>query len=111
MQKCPAGAVKLFASTFEGWLASRSAKRGGWSQLSGSGCFAGLALHSETAPNEEVANKIRTAFTRENMPRSHVEFKRILQLFFVIRHYSFGVHFGVQNGVHIRMTGKNSGSF
>jgi hypothetical protein len=28
------------------------------------GYFAGLALHSETAPNEEVANKTRTAFTQ-----------------------------------------------
>jgi hypothetical protein len=60
------------------------------------GYFAGLTLHSVAAPIEEVANKIRTAFTREIMPWSHVEFKRILPLFFVIRSKAFGV----QNGVH-----------
>src|ERR1017187_10376880 len=42
-----------------------------------------LALHSVTPPNEEVANNNRTAFTRENIPCSHVEFKRILSLFFI----------------------------
>jgi len=33
------------------------------SQLPDFGYFSGLALHSEVAPIEEVANKIRTAFT------------------------------------------------
>jgi hypothetical protein len=32
------------------------------------GYFADLALHSATAPNEEIANKIRPAFTTENLP-------------------------------------------
>ena len=66
----------------------------------------GLALHSVTAPNEEVASKFRTTFTRENMPWSHVEFKKILPQFVVIHSKAFGV----QNGVHFRVTGKNSGS-
>jgi hypothetical protein len=58
----------MFNSFPGGWLASRSAEREGWSQLPDLGYFAGLALHSEVAPNEEAANKIRTAFTGENMP-------------------------------------------
>jgi hypothetical protein len=72
-----------------------------WSQLPDLSCFAGLALHSVTAPNEEVANQIRTAFTRENMPCCHVEFNTILQLFFRIRSYSVGVQNGVHFGVHL----------
>jgi hypothetical protein len=43
-----------------------------------------LAFHSVTPPNEEVANKIRTAFTRENMRFMPAEFNTILQLFFRI---------------------------
>jgi hypothetical protein len=75
--------------------------------LPDSGSFAGLALHSVVAPNEELANKNRTALTREKRPRIHAKFKRIPHLFFRIRLYSFGV----QNGVHFQMIGKNFGSF
>jgi hypothetical protein len=64
------------------------------------GCFAGLTLHSVTAPNEEVANKNRTAFTRESIPSSHVEFKTILSLFLVISRNAFDVQNGVHFGVH-----------
>jgi hypothetical protein len=39
-----------------------------WSQLSESVYYSVLAFHSVSPPNEEVANKNRTAFTRENMP-------------------------------------------
>jgi len=39
------------------------------------------------------------------------EFNTIPQLFFRICSKAFGVHFGVQNGVHFLMVGKNSGSF
>jgi len=35
-----------------------------WSQLPDLGYFAGLAVHSVVAPNEEVTTKNRTAFTR-----------------------------------------------
>jgi hypothetical protein len=67
-----------------------------WSQLPDLGFLAGLALHSVVAPNEEVANKISTTFTRESMPRLTSESNRIPSLFFRIRQNSFGV----QNGVH-----------
>jgi hypothetical protein len=70
-----------------------------------------LAFHSVTPPNEEVANKIRTAFTRENMRYMPAEFNTIQQLFFRICSKAFGVHFGVQNGVHFPGVGKKLGSF
>jgi hypothetical protein len=57
-----------------------------------------LALHSVVAPNEEVANKNRTAFTKENLPSNHVEFNTIPSVFFVNSHNAFGVHFGVRFG-------------
>jgi hypothetical protein len=70
-----------------------------------------LAFHSVTPPNEEVANKIRTAFTRENMRFMPAEFNTILQLFFRICSKAFGVQNGVHFGVHFPMLRKNSGSF
>jgi hypothetical protein len=68
----------------------------GWSQLPDLGCFTGLAFHSVTAPNEEVATQNRTAFTKETVPCSSTEYRRIMPVFFAIRYNAFGV----QNGVH-----------
>ena len=70
-----------------------------------------LAFHSVTPPNEGVANKNRTAFTRENMRFMPAEFNTILQQFFSISHKAFGVHSGVQNGVHFRVVGKTPAAF
>jgi hypothetical protein len=51
------------------WFSGRrSSQNEGWSQLSESVYFSVLAFHSVSPPNEEVAIKNRTAFTRENMP-------------------------------------------
>ena len=72
------------------------------SQLPDSGYFAGLALHSVTAPNEEVTKQFRTSITREIVLWIHSEFKRILPQFLITSLISFGVQNGVHFGVRRR---------